>query len=363
MATVDVLLQNARISGKDKLSKHQLRDKGFERAFLKIAGIDSDSVLGRANDRNSARYALEQVHEDRPSEIIVTSEYGVTKKVARSCTIDCSGENSATRKSITYTPLVYDMCIDMSEFPNFGSEEEMVSHLGFQEVFLGLVMKIEEGMRNDKNELAKAAIIAAKTPATAYQGAKFATTGDALNIPKASELDLMSEVEYQMLANGFNTSGGFYVASQLLGLNSYRRQTAGNIQFKGDEITGGDEGWQWDRKTIAFDHSLAGVVGADYRGFAIMPNSIGHLTQIPLAMRQERVIYSSPMPMGGRRFGNMLLPTFGEKVGYYMDMDCSDGKAMTLKAQLSVNYATVTAHNSDLANNASGILEYLLLSA
>ena len=331
--------------------------------FLKLAKEDSEEFLGSASDKGSLRSQIQKLNQDRPVSIIVKGNMNVTEQAARSCTIDCTATNTGERVQVTYTPIVFDFCIAMNEFPSFASVDEMVSHLEFLEVYQGKMLQVDKLMMAKKNELVFNALNAIKTPSTAYHPrTPYSIVGDALQVPSAEEIDLMNTLDVIASLHGFDFTEGINIVPETVGLQSINRQLQDAIQFVDSGTEFGSERWAYSNKALFPDNKMPIIAGVKHRGFAVLPNTVGVVENIPIAMKKGIQRTSSNTPLMGEGYDSTFLPISGDRVGVYHKTQCLDGQTILLSHQVSVNFAVVTAYNQDPANEASSVFEYQVLT-
>lgn len=345
-------LQNHRVLRPDhQLDEHELR------AFIKFLGAyglikDDSSNLFRSLGRESFPEAFRKRSREIPIDFVVQDRVVAKKVVGRSCAIT---ENPATSQILNFstTTLVYDYGVNPFEFYLNGKGTNEIEKMDY---ITRQVQAIEEDVLQELDVDCAAAIIANKTPSTAYSPqTPFNLIGDDMQVLLAKRHQYFQYIEFLMKIHEFS-GGNVNVLGE--GLQSeivreYLETTQRVDQTQG--VTTSNEGWRVAGKTFYESKNLIPVVGVDTRSILNKPSTFG-------------IAFRNPQPFEAKAKYDIgffdttgPLPISGIDMGIQTKVKCVGGDDILELNQLSVDYTIITAYNSDPANVPSATFEAHLL--
>lgn len=359
MSFAATVLQNLRHTRREqghRVDGYELRSRAGNVGFTRLFQQDTPLLLGSESLRNGVVQMIKNMSDERTHEIVVMDKGTVNKKVSRSCVITPQ-QNSSQLLTVNFTTLVYDFDMLPQQLYNGGRGNNEIQ---YAEDFEQKLVNIEDDALASVEASCIAAFLGYKTVDTAYN-AQTPYTIDVVNqcmsVPLAEHIDFLNQIDGIVSLHKFGNG-----ALNIVGSTMYQsdiRRYAENDSLKvisGEGVSNSVEGWQLANKSFRFSDYLPAIAGVKNRVAVAKPSSFALVTQNPPAF-QEGVTTSD-----GVRFEETgALPISGFSMGHQFKTECLNGKETQEFHQFSINYATITAHNSDPANEASAAFEACLL--
>ena len=348
MSLAATVLQNVRHSRREQginVDGHELRSRAGNVGFTRLFQADTMNLLSPSMVSQIANLSDERTHQ-----IVVMDKGTVNKVVNRSCTIT-PNQNTSALLAVNFTTLVYDFDMLPQQLYNGGRGN---NEIDYSIDFANKIRQIEDDALASIEASCIASVLAYQTVATAYNAATpyAISVADAMEVPLAEQFDFLNQIDSIVALHKFGRGALNIVGSTMYGAEVDRYAENGSLKQVGSAITDSDEAWQLRNKTFRYSDYLTLGAGEKHRVFAAVPGSFGLTFNNP-AVFQEGTVTSD-----GTIFEETgMLPLSGISMGHQRNTLCKDGREVQEFHQMSVNYATNTAYNSDPVNEPSGLFQ------
>ena len=355
MSLAATILQDVRFTRRQSghnVDMHELRSRAGNTGFLDLFKADTPNLLSRGS--LSIPAIVERLSDERTFTTVVMDKGAASKQVARNCVITPL-QNTSQILNISLTTLVYDFDMLPQELWNNGQGD---NEFTYGEDFAQKVQDIEDDVLASIEADCVTAVLNYQTQASAYNAqTPYVLSGNAMTVPLGQQFDFLNTIGSIMSLHKFGKAGSpiNIVASTMYERDVNRFAENGSLKVINSEgVSNSSEGWQLGNKTFRFTDYLPAVAGVNNRVFASKPGTFGIVTNNPPAFK----VNGGSKTSDGKTFEQTgALPLSGFNMGHYHYSDCLEGKQIQEFHQMSINYALITAHNSDPANEPSATFE------
>lgn len=298
-------------------------------------------------------YARARTAVGQTVQVPVFDAESVSLGSSRSVTI-ADSENTTQLYTITFTLITWGFTIVPAMFMN----QEVSIQQDFDRKFRKYLFKVAETL----DTAGIAALSTAKSQVFADLLGLYTNTGNTVVAPLAQKDEIIGDLTAIMNANDYYGSPYKVVGNP--GLMSLVNKQSQYSQFNEQDKT-----IQWLDKRFGYTNRLANDAAKIATGYIINPNSVGHL------LRNERESILGTVLPDGHEWGIENLPMLGLPVDTYFYQSAGDFNAIAGAATadltrgakdhygFALEFAFVTAYNTDPATHASPIVRFSVANA
>ena len=305
---------------------------------------------GTLIDNNLRELALRSM--GNTVKVPVFDSESVTVANARSCVIS-DNENTSQLYTVTFTTLAVGFTVT--------PVLEQNNYIRTDEDFDRKMKKVSIAMADALDALAVSALNTAKTQVYA-DSLNYTITGNAIQAPYESRMDLMSDVDSMMRANGYRV-GRLHVVGNAGIDNTFRKLAQHGLY---NDV---DKRLEYANKTLHFSNNITNGSGVFGSAFFVTEDACGMLTRV------DREALRGSVSKTGHEWGIINMPFANVPVGYHYYQDVGSKASIAGAAsadmtcvitdhyEFSVDVAFITVYNTNLATYANPIMKAELLAS